>query len=89
MRPWAAIPSFTARDPNMLKWSGLLVQLGGGRKPHFSEDVFSRLDQDLSMVDDYGYAGIDFRNDSDLFFPEGKDWDAILGKKTCYLFFLQ
>ena len=44
MRPWVAIPSFTARDPTMLKWLGLLVWLGSGWKPHFSEDFFSRLD---------------------------------------------
>jgi hypothetical protein len=87
MRPWVAIPSFTVRDPAMLKWSGLLVRLGGGRQPHSSEDFFSRLDQDLLMVDDYGYARIDFRNDPDLVLPEGEDWNAALGKKTCYLFF--
>ena len=33
------------------------------------------------MVDDYGYAGIDFRNDPDLVLPKGEDWDASLGKK--------
>lgn len=88
MRPWAAIPSFIARDPTMLKWSGLLVRLDGGRQPHFSEDFFSRLDYDLLMVDDYGYVGINFYNDPNLVLPEGKDWDATLGKKTCYLFFL-
>ena len=69
----------------MLKWSSLLVRLGGGRQPHFSEDFFSRLDQDLLMVDDYGYVGIDFRNDLDLVFPEGEDWDTTLGKKTCFI----
>ena len=33
------------------------------------------------MVDDYGYAGIDFHNDPDQVLLEGKDWDAALGKK--------
>ena len=33
------------------------------------------------MVDDYGYVGIDFRNDPDLVLPEGEDWDSTLGKK--------
>ena len=79
MRPWAAVPSFIARDPAMLKWLGLLIQLGGGRQPHFLEDFFSRLDQDILVVDDYGYAGIDFRHDPDLVLPEGEDWDASLG----------
>ena len=79
MRPWATVPSFTARDPAMLKWLGLLIQLGGGCQPHFSEDFFSHLDQDNLIVDDYGYAGIDFCNDPDLVLPEGYDWDASLG----------
>ena len=79
MRPWAAMPSFTTRDPTMLKWLGLLARLGGGRQPHFSEDVFSHLNQEILVMDDYGYAGIDFRNDPDLVLPEGYDWDASLG----------
>ena len=73
MRPWATVPSFTARDPAMLKWSGLLVQLGGSRQPHFSEDFFSCLDQDILVMDDYGYVGIDFCQDPDLVLPEGED----------------
>ena len=81
MQPWDTIPSFTARDSTMLKWLGLLTRLSGGRQPHFLEDIFSRLDQDMLMVDDYGYAGIDFRNDPDLVLFEGEDWDAALGKK--------
>ena len=71
MRPWATVPSFIARDPAMLKW--------GGCQPHFSEDFFSHLDQDILVVVDYGYAGIDFCNDPDLVLPEGDDWDASLG----------
>jgi hypothetical protein len=82
MRPWNLIPSFTARDPAMLKWSGLLVRLGSGRWPHFSEYLFSQLDNDLLMIDDYGYMGINFRNDPDLVLPEGEDWDVALGKKN-------
>ena len=89
MRPWAAIPSFIARDPTMLKWSGLLLWLGGRRQPHFLEDFFSRFDQDMLMVDDYGYAGIDFRNDPDLVLLEGEEWDTTLGKKHVISFFLQ
>ena len=68
----------------MLNWSCLLIRLGGGRQPHFSEDFFSRLDQDKLMVDDYGYAGIDFRNDPNLVLPKGEDYDATLGKKHNY-----
>ena len=81
MRLWATVPSFSARDPTMLKLSSLLVRLGGRRQPHFSEDFFSRLDQEILVVDDYRYVGINFRSDPDLVIPEGDDWDAALGKK--------
>jgi hypothetical protein len=49
-----------------------------GHQPHFLEDFFSRLDQEILVVDDYGYAGIDFHNDPDLVLPEGEDWDTSL-----------
>ena len=65
----------------MLKWSGLLVRLGGRCQPHFSEDFFSRLDQELLVVNDYGYVRIDFHNDPDLVLPDGDEWDTTLGKK--------
>ena len=35
----------------------------------------------MLVIDDYGYVGIDFRNDPDLVLPEGEDWDTALGKK--------
>ena len=81
MKPWAVIPLFIARDPAMLKWSGLLVWLGARWQPHISKDFFSRLDQDVLVVDDYGYTGIDFYNNRDLVLPEGEDLDSTLGKK--------
>ena len=65
----------------MLKWLGLLARLGFGSQPHFSKDFFSLLDQELHVVDDYKYVGIDFRNDPDLVLPEGDEWEAALGKK--------
>lgn len=48
----------------------------------------------MLMVDDYGYAGIDFHNDPDLVLPEGKDWDATQDKKhvisfSCSDYFLK
>ena len=73
----------------MLKWSGLLVRLGGRRQPHFSEEFFSQLDQEILVVDDYRYVRIDFRNDPDLVLPEGYDWDASLGKKNMLDLFSQ
>ena len=86
MCTWVAIPSFTSRDLSMLKWSGLLSRLGGGRQPHFTEDFFSRLDHDILVVNDYEYDGIDFHQDPDLEIPEDEDWNASLGKKHAISF---
>ena len=60
----------------MLKWSSLLVRLGGGHQPHFSEDFFSHLDHDILVMDDYGYVGINLCHDLDLVLPEGEDWES-------------
>ena len=65
----------------MWKWSGLLSRLGGGRQPHFTEDFFSQFDQDILLVNDYGYVGIEFHQDPKLTIPEDEDSDASLGKK--------
>jgi hypothetical protein len=65
----------------MLKWSGLISRLGGGRQPHFIDDFFSRLDQEILLVDDYGYAGIYFRHDLDLALLDDEDWETSLSKK--------
>ena len=46
----------------------------------------SQLDQDMLMVDDYGYAEIDFHQDPNLVLPDGEDWDASLGKKHVFSF---
>ena len=50
------------------------------------EDFFSRLDQDILVVDDYGYTGIDFCQDLELVLPDDEDWDASLGKKCVISF---
>ena len=42
----------------------------------------------MLVIDDYGYAGIDFHNDPDLVLPEGDEWDVALGKKKCFISFL-
>ena len=41
----------------------------------------------MLMVDDYGYARIDLRNDPDLVFLEGEDWDVALDKKHVISFY--
>lgn len=82
---YASLCLLTVRDPTMKKWSEVLSRLGGGRQLHFSEEFFDHFDRQIWAIDDYGYAGIDFREDPDLVLPKGEDWDHEIGKKDAQL----
>ena len=71
----------------MKKWHGMMTQLGGGRLPEFGDDLFSWFDLNIVVLDDYVYAREDFRGDSNMVFPNGKDFDDDLGKFFGYIFF--
>lgn len=70
------------QEPRMARWAALMPRGGGGqqmaRKPEFS--IWLR-DQ-LSVVNDWPYAGTNFTGDPDLTLPEGADWDEELGKNS-------
>ena len=40
----------------------------------------------MLMVDDYAYAGLDFRGDPDLVLPEGAQWGELGKKYTIFSF---
>jgi len=46
---------------------------------NFSPALFGRVRRQFINIDDYPYIVMDFCNDLELEFPEGKQWDA-LGK---------
>ena len=49
-------------------------------KVKFGDPFFRWLRDQLLMVEDYAYAGIDFKGDPDLPLPPGAEWGDI-GKK--------
>lgn len=51
-----------------------MPQFGGGQRMHFPPAFFGWLHQQKIMVDDYAYAGTDFRGDQDLPLPPGAQW---------------
>ena len=69
----------------MKKWSKVLSCTGGGRQPHFSEEFFDRFDCQMWAINDYGYEGIHFHEDTELVLPEEEDWDREIGKKDAQL----
>jgi hypothetical protein len=76
-------------DPRMLRWCHLMAQQlmaqhVAGPIIKYDDTFFDWLRPQMLMVDDYAYAGLDFRGDPDLVLPEGAQWGE-LGKK--YTFF--
>ena len=61
-----------SRDPRMLRWVELMARTGGGRvKRKYDARFFHWLDDQILMIEDYAYAGTDFRGDPDLPLPPG------------------
>ena len=70
-----------ARDPHMLRWVELMARTGGSRvKVKYDAGFFCWLDDQILMIKDHTYAGIDFRGDPDLPLPLDAQWGDI-GKK--------
>jgi len=50
---------------------------GGGQQMHFPPSFFNWLCQQLIIVDDYAYVGIDFKGDLDVPLPLGEQWTNV------------
>jgi hypothetical protein len=75
------------RDPRMLRWCRLMVRHVAGPIVKYENIFFDWLQNQMLMVDDYAYAGLDFRGDPDLALPEDAQWGD-LGKKYMHFIFL-
>jgi hypothetical protein len=70
----------------------LLPRHGGGRtNESFDDDFFTWLSQQIPVIEDYPYAGIDFSRDPEIPVPPGEERGE-MGKFTslfcCFVFFL-
>ena len=56
-----------------------MKRLGGGDVPQiaFDDDFFSWWEQQIITIDDYPYAGLDFRGYPDLVLPPTTEWGDI------------
>jgi hypothetical protein len=75
------------QDPRMRRWVDLMAHHGGGPAITYGP-TFSQWSRDqLIMIKDYTYAGVDFHGDPDLALPEGSRWGEI-GKKYFFHYIL-
>lgn len=61
---------------------------GTGQHMHYPPQFFAWLEHQLLMVDDYAYAGMDFRGVPDLPLPPGEQWTDV-GKNLFFFGFFQ
>ena len=65
----------------MLRWVELMACTRGGRvKVNYDVGFFYWLDDQILRIEDYAYAGTDFRGALDMPLPPGVQWGDI-GKK--------
>jgi hypothetical protein len=76
------------RDPAMARWTEVMRRHGGGRVPTpYNEDFFYWLQRQVIALDDYPYAGIEFRGDPDMPLPPGAAYRDI-GMSIFFKYFI-
>ena len=72
MRAQVVFRSLRAWDPRMLRWVQVMARTGAGRgRVKFGDPFFRWLRDQILMVEDYAYTGMDFTGDPDLPLPPG------------------
>jgi hypothetical protein len=62
----------------MERWTSLSPRLGNEPSAfRFTTDFFAWWRRQLVAIEDFPYAGVDFRGSVDLLLPEGIQWDAL------------
>jgi hypothetical protein len=71
----------------MLRWCQLMARHVAGPIVRYDDRFFDWFQGQVVMVEDYAYAGLDFRGDPDLVLPEDAQWGDIGKKYTNFLSF--
>ena len=65
------------REPRMVRWVALMAHhsIEGAEIVRFPPSYFCWLDRQIFVIEDFTYAGIDFRGDREMTLPAGEQWD--------------
>ena len=79
LRPKVISSIKNPRDPRIAQWADLMKRLGGSEVPRttWDDEFFQWWEEQVIAVEDYPYAGMDFRGDTDLVLPPGMAWGTI------------
>jgi hypothetical protein len=68
-------PPRNARETRATRWARVMPRGGGGRSVSWGLCFREWLESQVIFVEDWPYAGIDFRGDPDMPLPAGEQWD--------------
>ena len=78
LSPRVDVPLHGVRDPAQRCWADVMHRLGGGRVSNaYPADFFPWWWRQIVAIDEYPYAGIDFRGDPDMPLPPGSAYGDI------------
>ena len=78
LSPRVDIPPHEVRDPTQRRWENVMCRLGRGMVANpYPADFFPFWWRQIIAIDDYPYAGIDFRGDPDMPLPPGAAYGDI------------
>ena len=89
LSPRVDVPLHGVQDPAQRRWADAMRRLGGGRAANpYPTDFFPWWRRQIVAIDDYPYAGIDFRGDPDMPLLPGSSYGDIGNESRPLLFFL-
>ena len=67
------------REPKLIRWVAVMARHPdeGAAVVRFTPEYFHWLEDQVFSIQDFPYAGVDFRGDLDMTFPQGEQWDDI------------
>ena len=70
------LPAFSPCHPRLTRWGELFLRQGGDGSVQsvYDNDFYFWCRQQLPALEQFPYAGLDFRGDNDLVLPPGAIW---------------
>ena len=79
LSPAIPLPVRSPCQPRLSKWGDIFLHQGGGDSVQsvYDDDFYFWLEWQLPALEQFPYAGMDFRGDPDLVLPLGGAWGEI------------
>ena len=65
------------REPKLMRWVAVMARHPeeGTEVVRFTPEYFRWLENQVFAIQDFPYAGVDYRGDPDMALPPGEQWD--------------